>query len=276
MEKWICSRADVVTAVSEGYLDKIWNGLDINGQVITNGFDQEDLEFLSGTTDRKKFPMAYTGVTYRGKRDLTPIFMALRQLIDEGKVDEGKIAFRYAGSESEDVRYQAAKAGLADLVESKGMVPRKEALRLQALRLQAESELLVVATWNEERHTGVLPGKFLEYMMFRKPIVAVVNGKVNDSEIGSMLREYDLGFCYEAANDSRDFRKLKLYLYEQYTSFLETGAIFLGGNQMRLTITVIRISQNVSLGLCKSFKILYKNQEDGQCKPVLKKLFYPT
>jgi len=221
IEASICKNADIVTAVSNGYLNEVTSSSrSVESYVITNGFDTDDLQFSGESSNDGVFSFVYTGTTYGGRRDVTPIFESLAGLIHEGLIDKRYVKFRYAGNEVGQIIKQARKFNLDDIVESYGFLPRRD-----ALALQAKSTFLVVSTWNEQQHEGVLPGKFLEYMLFKKPIISIVNGDVSGSEIGKIIDEYQLGICYETVNANDDLKQLQDYLYMQYCSFASTGNI---------------------------------------------------
>ncbi|MGE5329459.1 MAG: hypothetical protein ACM3KR_08125 [Deltaproteobacteria bacterium] len=248
IERSISALADRITAVSHGYLNEILDGKhQYKAQVITNGFDSEDLKYITNPEKESRFSFVYTGTTYAGKRDLSVIFMVLNELINEGKIDKKLVTFRYAGSEQNHIRGLAGRYGLEEIVEAYGFIPRNE-----ALMLQAKSQILLVSTWNESKHQGVLPGKFLEYMMLKKPIIAVINGEVGESEIGKMISEYNMGIYYEAVNMKDDYLKLKDYILMQYNYFLKNGKVLFEGNTceidshnyINITKRFIRIIEN--------------------------------
>ncbi len=220
IEERICKKADIITAVSNGYLKEIiGNKFSEKSVVITNGYDPDDLKAMERDSQDATFSFVYTGTTYGGKRDLKPIFRVLRELIDDCQIDKNKVIFRYAGTEGEQVLRFAKQYNLESVVELHGLITRKE-----ALNLQRKSMFLVVSTWNEKKHEGVLPGKFLEYMLLHKPIISIVSGNIKNSEITEMIADYNLGVSYESINESVDYEKLKEYVKFQY-SYYKTNQI---------------------------------------------------
>lgn len=216
-ERKFCLVADVVTAVSKGYLNQIAKNSKVKQKyVITNGYDDDDFIKSSNLTKDTFFSFVYTGTTYGGRRDLRPIFKIIRELIDEKKIDIKWLKFRYAGPDQNIVYRLASEYELTDILDCYDFIPR-----IEALKLQAKSKILIVSTWNESQHTGVLPGKFLEYFMFKKPIIAIVNGSEKNSEIGEIIDEYKLGVCYEAINQDKNYMTLKEYIVSQYNFYLK-------------------------------------------------------
>lgn len=214
----ICKKADKITAISNGNLEMITGGkYKEKSFVITNGYDKEDIEeFINSDVNCGKLKFVYTGTTYAGKRELSPIFKAIRELIDENKINVNNIQLNYAGTESSYVINQAKVFDLQEIIVDFGHV-----IRTKSLEIQAKSNLLVVSTWNDVGHTGVLPGKFLEYLALNKNIIGLVNGVESNSEIKKMINDYNLGVCYEAANKEEDFINLKEYILKKYIEVQE-------------------------------------------------------
>ena len=79
-----------------------------------------------------------------------------------------KNPFEYAGKEGDLFLSQAAEYNLHSYVVDHGQLSR-----LDALRLQQESDICLLATWNTSFEQGALTGKIFEYFMFKKPILAM-------------------------------------------------------------------------------------------------------
>lgn len=210
-----CKKSDIITTVSHGYHKRICGNLyKEKSYVITNGFDREDSKIEISNDCDLKFSMTYVGLLYGGKRNLSPIFKAIRSLINQKIIDKSDIVFNYAGRESSVIINQACKYGLEDTILNHGQVSRKE-----SIRLQEKSRFLVLSTWNNRGEEGVFPGKFLEYMLINKPIISVVDGNLLNSEVTSVMNEANLGVSYEAINHVNDYKKLEDYIKEEYLRY---------------------------------------------------------
>ncbi len=72
-----------------------------------------------------------------------------------------------------------------------------------------------MATWNTNKEKGVLTGKLFEYMMFKKPILALVTGEKN-AEIENILKDLNFGFTfYNDYSNINDFKNYILFLYHE-------------------------------------------------------------
>lgn len=227
--KWICRNADIVTAVSQGVLDELGLPENLKKTVIPNGYDREDVKEFPQRMTNEKMTFTYTGTLYRGKSDLTPLFHALSELMEQGRIEKSKIMLQYAGSELSRFIEQTALYHLDDIVVSYGNVEREK-----ALRLQWESDILFLASWNQSGKTGVVTGKLLEYMMMDRPILSLISGELPNSKIREITETCKLGFCYEQANGEKDYVELKEYILEQYSEFLSTGMAAHRPNQQKV------------------------------------------
>ena len=204
--------ADVLTAVSQGFLEMM-DFQDV-GRVLSNGYDREDLPAAGAPAEHAKLRVVYCGVLSEGRRnlasrDITPMFRALRALIDEGALPLERLTLVYAGSEGALFRSQAACCGLEGCVEDHGLVRRDE-----SIRLQQGADILLMASWHTQAQRGILTGKLFEYMMMDKPIVCCMAGDASDSGVKRVLEETGMGLCCEAARAQEDEAALIRYLDE--------------------------------------------------------------
>jgi glycosyltransferase involved in cell wall biosynthesis len=216
VERITCNISDHVVAVSEGYLDSITRGCHMNlhkTSVIHNGYDTDDIANIAVKTalPGQGLAFCYTGTTYAGRRDLSPLLRAIKDLADSRIVPLEHVAFTYAGPEKRLVEELFANYGLRHVLTAHDPVSR-----LESLKMNQQSNLIVVATWDDSGHRGVLPGKFFESMVFEKPIICLVNGVERGSEIAKIVRQYEIGFCYEESNRNSDYLQLKDFLADMY------------------------------------------------------------
>ena len=218
--------ADYITTVSKGCVKDIYHEAIVYGinlkdklKVITNGFDPKDREALVSCTPRKdKLVITYCGSLYtiNGvlKSDIKPLFRAINHLIDDGSISKDKIEINYAGGASDQFIGYAAEFGLEDITISKGVISRDE-----SLMLQRQSDIIVVAVWNDKTAKGIISGKFYETLLVERNALCIITGDCGDSELASMVRDIDCGFAYEEVNsdDSRlpELEEWLLNMYEQ-------------------------------------------------------------
>ena len=212
-DKSICT-ADWVTTVSYGYKKRIMRKANMDKcVVIPNGYDPDDEKRLMPDKQDLRFSFAYVGALYEGKRDLSLLFRAIREMIDTGKLEQDKIRFHYAGGEIAFLRAQARPYGLEEILEDHGRLPHET-----CLNLQASVRFLVMSTWNEKGEEGVFPGKLIEYMLMKKPVINITNGKLPNCEVTQVINELNLGVSCEEA-DCASYTALTQWLDAQSQAF---------------------------------------------------------
>lgn len=224
-EKKIAKDATAITCVSEGICRQYKANNENKVFLITNGFDRTDRVGLSQKYGKKGImKFVYTGSMYGGIQNLEPLFKCVHSLIIEKIIEKEKILFEYAGNKSafEIFERQAEKYDLSERCNYKGKLERKE-----ALTLQNEADILLVASYDyKSGYGGVITGKALEYMSAGKPIISIVSGDINGNELTQIIRDGDLGFAYEEANEKSDFIAMKEYLKKIYQQFCDNKKIY--------------------------------------------------
>lgn len=217
--KRVATNCDLITAVSQGIFET--HNTDFGARdrkIIFNGYDSEDIPTVTPKNDGI-LRMAYTGELYSGQRDLTPVFKALSKLADDGKIDLSKIQIVYAGKGGSIFLSQIAPFSNIPFV-NKGFISRNE-----ALQLQLESDILLLASWCYKGDKHTLTGKFFEYLGMNKPILSVIAGEETGCILTEMINGEKLGYCYEEATAEIGFEKLCAYIEEQYKCFEENGSV---------------------------------------------------
>jgi glycosyltransferase involved in cell wall biosynthesis len=159
----VASRADAIVAAADAIAQEA-RGLEPRGRVVTiaNGCDFDDFVGLAYTRG-ERFRLTHAG-SFFGRRDPKPF---LRALAASGLDD---VTVRFVGDFRPGDREYLEGLGLADRVELRRYVPRRESLRLQR---DSEALLLLIPD-AEGRGRGVLSGKVFEYLASERPILAVV------------------------------------------------------------------------------------------------------
>lgn len=214
-------KADICTAVSQGVMQDICNGLTAkNFAVLYNGYEPAETAVTDALPPAGQLSFCYTGQLYGGLRDFSPLLNAICQLNASGKISLDNIKIHYAGKDFDYLLQQAEKYGITEILVDHGYVGRKE-----AAQMQAESDIFTVLSWNTATSNGVLTGKFYEGIRAKKPILSIVAGNVPNSELNVINQKYHYGFCYEACREKEQFQALCDYLEGLYREKMETGHI---------------------------------------------------
>lgn len=226
--KRVEKKAKHVVTVNEIVLDELKLKTS-KGKIISNGYDREDYIEIVKDSDketRKRVVFTYTGNVYPRKRNLLLFFRALKELNEDNDIDLNNIVVKYAGSDYVSMVRQAEVYGIQYILEDNGSINHED-----AIKLQRESDVLLLATWNTEKEQGVITGKFFEYLAAEKPIISLVTGNKPNSLIKEYTDNYDLGCCVEYVNADRDYFFLKQYIREIYEQYINKGRIYFTTNK---------------------------------------------
>jgi len=199
------SAADALVTVSEPLAEKL-RLLHRDKPVIAipNGYDPDEVASAPLT---KEFTITYTGQLYQGKRDPTPLFRAIAELISEGRLDRRAVKVRFYGATEYWLEKEIRRFGLEDVVSLNPRVPRKI-----ALEKQRESQILLLLNWDDPGEIGVYTGKVFEYLAARRPILAVGGPR---GVVTELLEETGAGVH---ALGYEQLKHILLEFWEQYTT----------------------------------------------------------
>jgi glycosyltransferase involved in cell wall biosynthesis len=182
-------------------------------EVIHNGFDRADYTTLSSVdkseADQHRCVLIYTGIFYK-ERNPRLFLRAVRELIDEGKLDADRIRLRFAGvfdypgySDNADCVRDLKLEAVVDVL---GHLPHK-----QALTVMKQSDILVLVGDTAPGSGDYIPGKLFEYMAIGHPILALSQ----PGESTKIIETYKLGIVADPL-DLAAIKQAVLTLYRQW------------------------------------------------------------
>jgi hypothetical protein len=150
-------------------------------ETINQGYDERDLE-TSVSQKSELFTIGYLG-TFSPDCNPEPVFLALRNLIDQKLIPKDKIRFIHVGlSMGIDLDGLVEKHDLKEVLEKKGYLSHRKALD----QMKGVSVFLLVTSDNPL----IFPAKVFEYLLFKKPILGIVP---QESEVGKVILEMKWG-----------------------------------------------------------------------------------
>jgi glycosyltransferase involved in cell wall biosynthesis len=203
LEKEVLAKADRVITIGFTMTEEMRALGAQNPETITNGFDEEDFTSEQVEVD-SEFTLAHIG-TFTPSRNHPNLWKSLAQLCAEHPEFKRDLKFRTVGVVDHSVKTAIEENGLAASWESIDYVPHSEVLRFQRC-----SRVLLVSINNTPNATGILPGKFFEYLASGRPILAIGPKK---SDIGHVLNETKAGVIIEPS----DLEGLKAAIWELYS-----------------------------------------------------------
>lgn len=183
LERTVLSSASALITVSEPLASTLTGKYRKPTKVVLNGIDFGDYPTHPVVPFRKgSILILYTGRIYEGKRDPMPLLQALRLL---GPLNE-KVHIAFYGDNLNSVCRQARQCGVTSLVSIHPPVPHRD-----SLRLQCESDILLLLLWNDPAEKGVYTGKLFEYLGAGRPVLAI---GPPDCAAADLLRSQNAGF----------------------------------------------------------------------------------
>ncbi len=177
LERQCLREADMLCAATEGFAKsfRAMSGRDI--EIIHNGYMTHS---ESSVDDSSIFPtddlirIVYTGTIYPRTQDPTPLLRAMADAKTADPHHAARLRLIAAGTGGDRWRELARAHGVDDLLETRGMITRSDALRMQR---DADALFLVDLT---DPTQGVLPVKAFEYLPMTAPILIVGGDKQSD------------------------------------------------------------------------------------------------
>lgn len=171
-------------------------------EVLTNGFDECDLEGAELQAVGDKFRIVYQGsLNAYQENSFAALLVALRGVPEELR---HKLEFVFVGRSSVAAQRAAIEAGLQDTITFVPYLPHKEALGY--LR-SAHASLLLIS----EKDSISLTGKLFEYLMVGAPIIASVSP---EGACAKLLRQAGLGQWITPPCDADSLRRTIIALAE--------------------------------------------------------------
>jgi glycosyltransferase involved in cell wall biosynthesis len=211
IEKRALAHADALVTVSDEWAARLHRRYgDKPAFSIPNGYDPDDFAQPSPPLT-EQFTITHTGRLYAGHRDPTPLLRAIRELIDEGRLPANKLCLRFYGPLEPWLPPVVRNWKLEDLTEVRDSVPRE-----QALKLQRESQVLLLLGWDDPRETGWHTGKLYEYLGSKRPILAVGGAP---GALTQVLRQTKAGVHVQSDRELKDF------MLAAYAEFAANGRV---------------------------------------------------
>lgn len=166
LEQSILQRADRVTVISPTMANEFKTIHNRRYDVLTNGFDTEDY-----TTDKilldKKFTIAHIGSLNKARNPET-LWQVLEQMTQESTRFSKDLLIRLIGKVDHQVIQSINQYHLDKHVEYVPYMPHN-----QIVKVQQQTQLLLLCINQTPNAKGILTGKLFEYMGSRRPIFCI-------------------------------------------------------------------------------------------------------
>lgn len=192
IERRLVRAADMITSVSGALCQLLQQKFPhIPVKLIPNGFDKEIFDSVSGgyfDMQPKKYRIVYTGSIFRGRRDPSPLFRALRMMIDQGEIDESSVEVLFYSTTVGNLLELIQEHHVSSFAKHMGSVSQRD-----AYRIQKSADLLLFLEAPNPEIDGVLTGKLFEYLYVDPPILGI--GVNSTTAAGRIIEETGSGMA---------------------------------------------------------------------------------
>ena len=203
----VLKNADQLCTVSKDLLNIFKNKKpDIDINIITNGYDPEDIPNITGSEKYGKFTIAYTGKLNNQQNPIN-LWRTLQRLVKENRSFAQNFQMVFMGNFSDEIYRSIENHELTSYLTDLGYV--KHGIALKNLQKSHLKLLLIPNTGNNK---GIITGKLFEYLA-TDGFVLGLGSKVGDA--AKILNETKAGQVFEYSDDLEK----KIYLlYEKWKS----------------------------------------------------------
>jgi glycosyltransferase involved in cell wall biosynthesis len=204
LENSVFKNADCILTVSNS-LKKEFDQKAARVEVITNGFDDEEVTNTLITLD-KKFSISYIGLLPKQSNPKL-LFKVLSTLCAEDTDFKTDLKLNFIGDISQDVKQEIIKDGLLENSNFIGYVSHKE-----AIDYQKKAQVLLLLIPNVAKSEGILTGKLFEYLTAKRPILAM---GLETGDLSEILKNTSSGVVVGFDNEAELTSEIR-NLYQQY------------------------------------------------------------
>jgi hypothetical protein len=163
----ILARAQGHVALTRGAARRIGAKLGRPVTLSYNGFGADDFASIGSIAahDPHRLTIVHAGIIYAGQREPTMLLAALARLDPSVRA---RIRVVFFHDEESAVVAGAAQFGVADCIELRQPIPRRD-----ILELERAADVLLLCRWNDPAEDAIIPGKVFEYIGARRPILSI-------------------------------------------------------------------------------------------------------
>jgi len=207
MEKKIIRSADTIVVVSNGMREEYELLKPKNIKVITNGYDESDIQIGDIKKD-EKFSISHIG-TLNSTRNPQTLWKVLSEICTENPEFKADLQIQLIGKVDFSVLEEINLLNFSNNLLKVSYLSHKEAI----IRQQSSQVLLLLINQSVNAK-GFVTGKFFEYLAAKRPILAI---GPTDGDVAAILSETSAGKIV-GFNDYQATKKTVIDLYLQYKS----------------------------------------------------------
>jgi hypothetical protein len=205
LEAAVLKSANIITVTSPTTKKEFEMITETPIEVITNGYDiAEEIDFqLDGS-----FSISHIG-SLLSERNPEVLWKILTEICKENTSFKNDLQLKFAGAVSDEVKQSLKNFQLWENCEFLGYISHSE-----ALKMQHQSQVLLLVEINSAETRAIIPGKLFEYLAAERPIIAM---GPKESDIEEIISETKSGKFFSYWSDV-ELKVEILQLYEQFKS----------------------------------------------------------
>ncbi|MFT3753410.1 MAG: glycosyltransferase [Paludibacter sp.] len=205
LEKKVIRKADSIVVVSNGMKDEYELLKPKRIQVISNGYDESDVQKAAIDLDLK-FSISHIG-TLNAARNPKRVWQVFSELCRENLNFKNDLQIQLVGKVDFSVLEEIKQFNLTDNLLKIDYLSHSE-----AIAKQQSSQVLLLLINNSSNAKGILTGKFYEYLAAQRPILAI--GPI-DGDAAQVLSETGAGKMV-GFEDEKATKEAILEYYNRY------------------------------------------------------------
>ena len=203
----VLKKASAIITISSSMAGEFDNLYHRHYDVITNGYDEDDIVHGILQPD-DKFSIAHIG-TLVGTRNPVILWEAIRAILEQDSDFREDLVIKLVGRIDFSVNNSIEQHGLSEYVERIDYMPHAV-----VVKVQQQSQVLLLLINNTHNAKGILTGKFFEYLAVRRPILCI---GPPDGDAAAILKETNSGLI----SNFNDLQKTKENILIYYQLFKE-------------------------------------------------------
>ena len=212
LEKQVLSKANRVVVVSQGMKSAFETIHKRHYDVITNGFDDEDIP-KEIQIKSNRFTIAHIGSLTKSRNPET-LWLALNKITNQNKQFAQELEIKIIGKADWVAREAIRNAGIEKYVEYIDYLPHD-----MVVQEQVAAGVLLLIINRTENAKMIVTGKLFEYLAARRPILCIGPA---DGDASAIIRQTDSGLIA----DYDDQTLIESHLERLHNAFLTEKQLF--------------------------------------------------
>jgi len=203
LEEEVLKNADAVLVVGNTMKSK-YDKFNSNVVTVTNGFDGEIVDSIIELD--AKFTITHIGLM-NADRNSKMLWEVLAEIRNENEAFKSDFQLKLIGKMDTSVLNEISKHELSENVEIVNYVAHNE-----VVEFQKKSQVLLLVVNNVPSAKGIITGKIFEYLMAKRPILAIAP---SDGDLATIIKQTNSGIVVDF-NNSVLLKKTILDLYLKF------------------------------------------------------------